>query len=575
MSFRILPRIPICCFTGACDPETTNWGFGAGQGASPVCYWFTELGIKQIYICPDLNYGAAVHADKWIPVRPNTDAALQLAIAYQWITEGTYDKKYVATHTVGFDKFEEYVLGKEDGIPKTPRWAAEKSGVPSRIIKALARYWSSHRISIAHCLGGPYIRGAHCHEPARLEVCLLAMQGLGKPGVNQFLFNIGSLFSTAYSIRHNLPGWSRPPRPWGVVLPTSIAAFQGFNLFFTPMPKQVIPKTMIHEAILKGSFTIYGSSLQSLPTEDQFKKYVYPVEGCSPVHMIWTDSPCLLTCWNDSNEMVKAYRSPKIEFMLAQHPWLENDCLFADIILPVSTKYEQDDIGQDVQSFQFDTLYLEKKCIEPVGESRSDYEIVCLIAERLGLLKEYTRGKSVEEWIKFGFEHSGVQDLMSWKEFKEKEYYVVPTDSKWERFPAGMIEFYKDPEKHPLTTPTGKIEFYSERLAKNFPRDWERPPVPHWIEKSEGHDERLSSERAKKYPLLCQSNHGRWRIHAQLDDVTWFHEIETCKVRGPDGYLYEPIWINPMDARKKGYQKRGRGQGIQRKGRCPRGSLRD
>ena len=58
---------------------------------------------------------------------PNTDAALQLAIAYQWITEGTYDKEYVATHTVGFDKFEEYVLGKEDGIPKTPKWAAEKT----------------------------------------------------------------------------------------------------------------------------------------------------------------------------------------------------------------------------------------------------------------------------------------------------------------------------------------------------------------------------------------------------------------------------------------------------------------
>ncbi len=59
-------------------------------------------GIKQVYICPDLNYGAAIHADKWIPVLPNTDAALQLAIIYMWITEGTYDKEYVETHTVGY-----------------------------------------------------------------------------------------------------------------------------------------------------------------------------------------------------------------------------------------------------------------------------------------------------------------------------------------------------------------------------------------------------------------------------------------------------------------------------------------
>lgn len=73
--------------------------------ASRVCYWFTELGIQSVYICPDLNYGAAVHADKWIPIKPNTDAALQLAIAYVWISEGSYDKEYLDTHAVGFDKF--------------------------------------------------------------------------------------------------------------------------------------------------------------------------------------------------------------------------------------------------------------------------------------------------------------------------------------------------------------------------------------------------------------------------------------------------------------------------------------
>ena len=152
---------------------------------SRFCYWYTEIGIKCIYICLDLNYSAAVHADKWIPVLPNTDVALQLAIAYQWITKGTYDKEYVATHTVGFDKFKEYVLGKEDGVAKTPTWAAERTGVPSRIIKALAKQWASNRTTIAHGYGVAYIRGAYSHEPARLEVLLLAMQGLGKPGVYQ------------------------------------------------------------------------------------------------------------------------------------------------------------------------------------------------------------------------------------------------------------------------------------------------------------------------------------------------------------------------------------------------------
>ena len=114
-----------------------------------------------------------------------------------------------------------------------------------------------------------------------------------------------------------------------------------------------------------------------------------------------------------------------------------------------------------------------------------------------------------------------------------------------------MRKFYEDPEKNPLPTPSGKLEFYSERLAKHFPDDKERPPIPKWIEKSETHDERLSSERAKIYPLLMMSNHGRWRVHAQCDDISWTREAPTCKVKGWDGYMYEPFWINPADAARR------------------------
>ena len=530
-----------------CDPETTTWGWG-GQTVSRLCYWFTELGIKQIYVCPDLNYGAAVHADKWIPILPNTDAALHLAIAYQWITLGTYDKDYVATHTVGFDKFEDYVLGKEDGIPKTPKWAGEITGVPSRIIKALAKEWASKATSTAHGLGGPYIRGQYSHEPARLEVMLLSMQGLGKPGVHQHAVIEGAFFASAVLQKRCFKH-----RPWGIVEPDISKAVRGYDNF-APMPKQIIPKCLVHEAILKGEFSIHGSGYQILPTEDQFKKYVYPVPGCSPVHMIWTDAPCLTTCWNDGNSHVKAYRHPSIEFMLAQHPWMENDCLFADIILPSNTKYETEDIGEGTTGDQFESIFLEHQCIEPIGESKSEYEIVCLIAEKLGMLDKYTQGKSVKEWIKTGFDGSGVPQagLCTWEEFKEKQYYVVPTDPDWEKHPAGMYEFYKDPEKHPLATPSGKLEFESTNLKKHFPDDDERPPVPHWIPYGESHQESLQLPRAEKYPLLCQSNHPRWRVHANVDDVTWFKEIATCKVRGPDGYLYEPVWIHPSEAEKRG-----------------------
>ena len=149
--------------------------------ASRLCYWFSPLLVSNPFISVRiLNYGAAVHADKWIPIRPNTDAAMHLAIAYLWLMEGTYDKEYVTTHTFGFDKFQEYVLGKEDGIAKTPAWAAPITGVPEWTIKALARDWASRRTSITHGNGGPGIRSSYSTEPARLEVLLLAMQGLRK-----------------------------------------------------------------------------------------------------------------------------------------------------------------------------------------------------------------------------------------------------------------------------------------------------------------------------------------------------------------------------------------------------------
>jgi molybdopterin guanine dinucleotide-containing S/N-oxide reductase-like protein len=538
-----------------CDPEATPWGFD-GQMASRLCYWFTDLGIKSIYICPDVNYGTAVHADKWIPIRPGTDAALQLAIAHIWITQGTYNKKYIATHSVGFDKFEEYVLGKEDKIAKTPKWAEDKTGIPSRIIKALAREWASERTSIAHGNGGPAVRVAYATENGRLEILLLAMQGLGKPGVHQV----------------KMLEWGRrnekitDPMPLSKIHPKVSSSYRGALFAVGPrqkgeavisenlaeLPTQIIPKDLIHDALLHPPISWYGTTLSRSPVEDQFIKYSYPDKDCSEIHMIWTDSPCWITCWNDSNSYIKALRSPKIEFILAQHPWMENDCLFADIILPADTKFEEEDIQSDIMGGQVRLVFREKKCIEPIGESRSDYKIVCMIAEKLGLLEKYTGGVTVEELIRSGYENSGVRDMISYEDLNEKEYFIVPTDPDWQKYPAGLNKFYEDPENNPLTTPSGKIEFYSERLARHFPGDKERPPIPHWIEKGKSHDERVSSERAKQYPLLVVSNHPRWRVHANHDDLSWVREIPTCKVMGSDGYKYEPLWINPSDAAARG-----------------------
>jgi trimethylamine-N-oxide reductase (cytochrome c) len=194
------------------------------------------------------------------------------------------------------------------------------------------------------------------------------------------------------------------------------------------------------------------------------------------------------------------------------------------------------------------SVMLQKRAIEPIGESKSDYEIVLEIARKLGKYDEVTQGKTVKEWIKYCFNVMGLSELISWEDFNKKGYYLFSTAPDWEKYPAGLIKFYTDPENNPLPTPSGKLEFYSERLATYFPDDNERTPLPRWIERGETHDERLSGDRARKYPLLIVSNHPRWRMHAECDDISWMREIPTCKVSGWDGYMYEPVWINPKDA---------------------------
>jgi molybdopterin guanine dinucleotide-containing S/N-oxide reductase-like protein len=532
------------------DPETNTWGF-IGQSATRMCYFWSSVGIRQVYICPDLNYGAAVHADKWIPVLPNTDAALHLAIIYIWINEGIYDKEYVKTHTIGFDKVVDYVQGNEDGVPKTPEWASPKCGVPEWTIKALAREFASNKTSIIHVVGGSLIRGAYSHEPARLECILLGMQGLGKPGVHQASVLPEIRDTVPKSARANLSGFA-PTKPGERIRRPHASSH-------TISSKQFVPKTLIQEAILHPPVTFYGSGAVAAAVDDQFVKYSFPIpqaKGGSEIHMIWTDAPCRTTCWNHGNKTVEAFRSSKIECIVAQHPWLENDCLMADIILPANTTFEINDIvSNTMHGVDICSVMLQKQAIQPIGESKSDYEIVLEVAKKLGKYEEITQGKSIEEWIKVVYENMGLPGLIDWEEFKEKEYYVFPTAPDWENNPAGMFKFYKDPENNPLPTPSGKLEFYSQPLATHFPEDTERPPVPKWIENSETHNERCSAGKAKKYPLLIVSNHPRWRMHAQCDDISWTREIPTCKIKGWDGYLYEPLWINPQDAAKRGIRQ--------------------
>ncbi|MCL1895993.1 MAG: molybdopterin-dependent oxidoreductase [Clostridiales bacterium] len=586
----------------AADPETTSPGF-EGYVPSRLSYWIHSLGHKFIHIDPALNYSGVCQADKWIPVLPNTDAALGLAICYVWLTEGSYDKDYVKTHAVGTEPFFEYVLGNAgDGVPKTPKWASGKCGVPSYTIKALARHWAKHVTSLTIGNGGPGIRGPYSHEHCRIQSILLSMQGLAKPGRHLAKWLEWSLMTADFAMPYKgeevmaIPHRAELVRPAGAVFDeemikemnkrgmSDVGAIDaaemarrlsekdyGFaavltqseamkkverlvditNPIATP-PSQSVPKCMVHDAILKDSIEWYGLWSFCGPVKEQWDRFVFPEKNCSRIHMVWTDSPCMVTCWNDGYNFVKALQSEEIEFVVAQHPWLENDCYMADLILPVQTKFEMEDISDDLTSGGITSVFHERPACPPVGESLNDFDCVAEVARKIGedVYMRYTAdGTTSAECIDLFWQGSGVAHLDKDDSFHKKGIFFIPVkENLLEDVPPGFRPFADDPENNPLKTPTGKLEFTSTGLSGHFPDDGERPPYPVWIEKGECHDESLSSGRAKDYPLLLMSNHGRWRFHANLDDVTWHREIETMKIRAKDGYQYEPAWMNPETA---------------------------
>ncbi len=434
---------------------------------------------------------------------PNTDAALQLAIIYTWLKEDTWDKEYVATHAVGMDKIEAYVLGEVDGTPKTPKWAEGKCGVPSYTIKALARKFAKQVTSIIHYFGGSMVRGPFSHEPGRLECVLLGMQGLGAPGVWQWQISYAGM-PRAEGIRSNR--FFNPFLPERIRTPTRTSS--------DAWGKQLIPKTMIQEAIFEGKAGFHGSGGQESLTEDQFIRYDYPIakeEGGTEFHMIWSDTPCRITCWNHGNWTIDSYRSPKIETYIVQHPWLENDTLYADIILPSNTTLEVEDIVTNTrQGPHFQTMWIQEQACQPVGESKSDYEVVVEVAKKLGMEEQFTEGKDLRTLEKEVFDAMEGDQFMSFDEFYDKKYLVFPTAEDWQDDPVGIRGFYEDPENHPWR-PTRQSGVLLREAGHVLPQPIGAAPVSAVAERTVTHDERVSSERADMFPLLLMSQPRRWR----------------------------------------------------------------
>jgi molybdopterin guanine dinucleotide-containing S/N-oxide reductase-like protein len=547
------------------DPDSTRAGYSAQESAI-WRVWLKELGKKQIFIDPYFNSTAVTMADKWIAPRPGTDAALAEAIAYVWIKDGTYDKEYIATHTMGFDNFKDHILGKTDKIPKNPKWGEEKCDIPARVITALAREWASKRTALAAGTRGGWggaCRAAYATEWARLSMLLQAMQGLGKPGVSIW----GTTTGAPYNSEFDFPGY----------------ASNGYgmnNLAKKPAENSVtqrIYRLLLPEAVLNPPIQWLGEGFCGSSLEQQFKPYVYPEKGKSEVKMFYRYGGSYIGTMTETNRFVRMYQSPKLEFVVNQEIWWNTETRFADVILPACTNFERNDIGEWANSGGYShnssdvcnhrIIVYQQKAIEPLYESKPDYWILAQLADRLGFKEDFTEGNETEEgWIKKMFDASSLPKYISFEEFKTKGYFVVPYAKDYKSTPA-LRWFYEgrpcdtadnnpnkkkvDKEKD-LGTYSGKIEFVAQSLKKHFPNDKERPPMPRYIPSWEGHETKL----AQKYPLQLISPHPRFSFHTHHDTGgAWLVDIPNHRIQ-KDGYYWRPVRIHTSDAEARGIKEK-------------------
>ncbi|MGO9361679.1 MAG: molybdopterin-dependent oxidoreductase [Xanthobacteraceae bacterium] len=556
------------------DPESTTGSYAGSEGTIRRM-WAKELGIEMVHIDPHLNSTAAFLGGKWIPINPGTDPALAQAIMYVWIKEGLYDAEYVANRTTGFAEWKAHLLGEDDGIAKTPEWQESETGVPAAVVRSLARKWGRKRTYLSAGGKGTTFGGANRAATgiqwARAMVLLMAMQGLGKPGVN-----FGCLqYGTPVNLDFYFPGYAEGGFSGDIEgSAVAVSLYQRMpQLISMNSVAQRVPRLRIPEAILEGKTEGYPTDPRSL--ERQFAKFGYPAPGHSPIRMMYKYGGSHFGTSMDSNRIAKAYQSESLEFVVNQSIWNEGEVPFADVILPACTNFERWDIGEWANAGGYSyhnegqlnhrVIALQHKCIEPLGESRSDFQIFLDISKRLGLSAYFAEGRTELDWCKMMFEASDVSKHISWRKFLKKGYFVVPAEKdnlrqkpayRW--FAEGrkkdvpephpLPSEYREKYGHGLQTQSGKIEFVSSSLSR-FGKDPGRPPLNRYIPSWEG---RGTSELVAKYPLQLISPHPRFSFHtAQDGKASFVNDIDEHRVF-IDGWYYWVARIHPSDATPRG-----------------------
>ncbi|WP_435926860.1 trimethylamine-N-oxide reductase TorA [Dryocola sp. BD613] len=490
-----------------CNPQVTlknSWNVPDHIGSAGF-EALKKKGVRVISIDPVKSDSTAYLDAEWIAPRPYTDSAMLVGIAHSLMAEKLHDADFLKTYTVGADKFFAYLSGEQDGVVKDADWAAAICGVEAETLRQLARDMAKQRTMLM--AGWGIQRQHHGEQPHWLLVTLAAMLGqIGLPGG-------GFGFSYHYS-----SGGS--PTARGGILAGISAGDAPKN---SPTP---IPVARIAECLANPGKTIdFNGARVTYPDV----KMVY-VAGGNTFHQ-----------HQDTNALIKAWQHP--ETIVVNEPYWTATARYADIVLPATTSYERNDLemGGDYSQLYVFPMH---QCVPPQHESRSDFDIFAGLAAKLEVQEAFSEGKNEMQWLKGMYDEMKNQARnarvalppfdMFWASNNYIRFPVPEANRQWVRF----ADFRENPLLNPLGTPSGKIEIYSETVAKMGYADC--PGLPGWLPPREWYQ----SPEASRYPLSLNTAHPINRLHSQLDNTPLREKYAVAD--------REAIWIHPQDAKARG-----------------------
>lgn len=532
------------------------WGFDPAIGSSGPGYqfgWFVKLarerGKKVIIFDPRYTVGAEVLADQWIPIKPGTDHAMFLAMAYVLFKEDLWDKAFVARHVEprGFETWKDYVLGREDGIEKAPEWAERRCAVPAHTIYELARLAAETRPTWLCCHWG-VLRKSHGEQTIRSFAGLQAMLGYwGMPGGGPAL-HIGPTRAIPYHAS------------WG------------------PQGEYHVPKMYRSHYWAQAVLLLDKVRSGELSEGDYMRMVGWKadpslVREFNPKMLLWGGgqgphaSDHLVTACESPNFQVQAIN--RMEFVATTHSIMTATASYADIILPARDwMWEEKNIAKGGGYGGFESINYCPGVVKPAGEVRPWVWIYTKLAQRLGVdpqrfFKYFTTDENWDkDWERYLVDsYQGIVDyykkrnkeIPSWEEFTKGKF--INCDELDDKPFVGWEPQIK--EGKPFKTASGKIEIGSEyltgrsnrgkgehydtfgRLIANLPSDWgPLTYTPIYRKAVRGMDDPLT----RQYPLLQLAPHSRYRVHYLFWEHPWLR-----------GQLYRhSVWVSTTDAKARG-----------------------